>query len=213
MQLPFTHQQFLDVFAAFNATWWPAGLALWLLSALAAIALARGQAAPRLMFLLLTFHWLLSGAVYHLGYFAAVNPAARLFGVVFLLQAALFLGAAAKRVVPSFGWGRTPRQWLSVGFALYSLIYPILVLGAGFRWPRMPASGVPCPTTLCTIALLLALEPGRYRGLLIIPLLWTLVGGSAALVLGVLPDWALLFGALCLAAYGVAPRLFEKRVA
>lgn len=110
--------------------------------------------------------------------------------------------------------GRAPRQWLSIFFVVYSLIYPLLILAAGYQWPRMPASGVPCPTTLFTIGLVLAMEPGRFRVLLtIIPLLWTLVGGSAALMLGVAPDWALLLGALALAAYGIAPKLLAGRAA
>jgi len=94
---------------------------------------------------------------------------------------------------------------LSVAFALYALACPVLALASGLRWPRMPAFGVPCPTTLFTVALLSALEPGRHRALGVIPLIWSLIGGSAALVLGVLPDWALFIGALCLAAYAAGP--------
>jgi hypothetical protein len=211
LQLPFTHEQFLDAFAAFNTTWWLANLALWLLTTVAVIALARSQAPPRPLFLLLALHWAWSGAAYHLGYFAPVNPMARLFGVAFLLQAALFVGAALRREVPSMHWGPTPRQRLSLGFALYSLAYPLLIVATGFRWPRMPVAGVPCPTTLFTVAILLAVEPGRYRALVIVPVLWALVGSSAAIALGVVPDLALLPGALCLAAHAIAPRRLERR--
>ncbi|MGE3345175.1 MAG: DUF6064 family protein, partial [Vicinamibacterales bacterium] len=151
MQLPFTHEQFLDIFGAYNTSWWFGGGALWLLSALAVIALVRGYLTTRAAFLLLALHWAWSGAVYHLGYFAAINPAARLFGVAFLLQALLLAGAAVRRDAPSVTWGRSPRHWLSVGFAVYSLMYPLLILAAGYRWPRMPAAGVPCPTTLFTV--------------------------------------------------------------
>jgi len=213
MRLPFTHQQFLDVFGAFNTAWWPAGLALWLLSALAVVALARGRVPPRLLFALLALHWAWSGAAYHLGYFATINPVARVFGALFLVQAALFLWVGVSRQPPPFTWGRAPRQWLSVALAVYALAYPLLVLANGLRWPRMPVSGVPCPTTLFTIGLLLALEPRRHRELAAIPILWALVGGSAAVVLGMVPDLALFAGAICLVTYVTLPRLLDGRAA
>lgn len=62
----------------------------------------------------------------------------------------------------------------------------------------MPSFGVPCPTTLLTVGLLLGLEPGRLRGLFVVPLLWSLVGGSAAFLLGVRTDLMLLVGAVAL---------------
>jgi hypothetical protein len=34
MQLPFTREQFFDVFAAYNATLWPGVVALWIASGL-----------------------------------------------------------------------------------------------------------------------------------------------------------------------------------
>ncbi len=208
--MPFTHERFLDVFGAYNAAWWPAALALWILSAVAVVALARGRARPRPLFALLVLHWAWSGAVYHLGYFAAINPAAKLFGALFLLQAALFAWAALGGRPPSFSWGRAPRQWLSVGFVLYALLYPLLVLATGLAWPRMPAFGVPCPTTLFTAGLLLALEPRTFRGLLVVPVIWALVGGSAAILLGVLPDLALFLAAAALVVHGAIPRLLER---
>lgn len=209
--LPFTHEQFLDTFAAFNAAWWFVGLALWLLTVVSVIAFTRRQAPPRLLFILLALHWAWSGTAYHLGYFAAINPAAVLFGAAFLLQAALFTAASARRDATSMRWSRGPRLWVSAGFILYSFIYPLLILLTGFSWPRMPAYGVPCPTTLFTAGVLLALDPGRYRALTVVPLLWSLVGGSAAFALGVVPDLALLLAAPCLAVFAVAPRFLEER--
>ena len=39
MQLPFTREQFFDVFAAYNAALWPGVLALWTASVLVAVLL------------------------------------------------------------------------------------------------------------------------------------------------------------------------------
>ncbi len=70
----------------------------------------------------------------------------------------------------------------------------------------MPAFAVPCPTALFTAGLLLALPPGRLRWLAAIPLFWSAVGGSAAVLLGVAPDLALPFAGLLLLAWTLAPR-------
>ncbi len=183
---------------------------LWLLSALGLAGLAFGRIGSRTLFLLLALHWLWSGIVYHWGYFASVNPAARLFGALFVLQGVLFLWLGFVGRGPAFSWGRAPRQALSVAFGLDALAYPLLALGSGLSWPRMPAFGVPCPTTLFTVSLLLALEPRRLWGLAVIPFLWAVVGGSTALLLGVVPDLALFLAAAALLLYALAPRMLSR---
>jgi len=203
-RLPFTHDQFLDVFAAYNQQLWPAALALWLLTVAALVLLAARRLEPRLAGALLAVHWAWAGVAYHLGYFAAINPAARLFGALFVLEALLFAWFGVRRRDVVVSWGRTSRQVLSVGFCAYAVLYPLLGLAAGLRWPRLPSFGVPCPTTLLTVGLLMGLEPGRLRGLFVVPLLWALVGGSAAFLLGVAPDLMLLAGAVVLTLAMVA---------
>ena len=51
----------------------------------------------------------------------------------------------------------------------------------------------PCPVTLFTFGLFLLATAPIPRGLLAIPLIWSLIGGSAAFLLGVPQDWQLLF--------------------
>jgi hypothetical protein len=59
----------------------------------------------------------------------------------------------------------------------------------------MPTFGVPCPTTLYTTGILLMSGHVRWP-LLAIPLAWSIIGGSAALLLGMTPDYALLLAGL-----------------
>jgi Family of unknown function (DUF6064) len=80
-----THDQFLEVFAAYNSGLWFAAAILWLLTAGAVVWLASGRAGGLWIGALLVVHWLWSGAVYHLGYFAEINPAARMFGIAFIV--------------------------------------------------------------------------------------------------------------------------------
>ena len=71
-------------------------------------------------------------------------------------------------------------------------------------YPATPLFGVaPCPTTLFTIGLLILARYPRPVVIALVPLAWSVIGGSAAILLGVPEDWAL-FGAL-VAWTGLAP--------
>lgn len=105
--LPFTHDQFLAVFVAYNEAVWPAG---------PAFARAKGEAPP-------------------------------------------LLGQ---------------------------------LLGPGY--PAMPMFGItPCPVTLFTFGLFLLTTEPIPRRLLVIPVIWSLIGGQAAFLLGTPQDWLLFF--------------------
>ena len=212
MSLPFTHDQFLDVFAAYNSALWPATAILWLLTAGAIGWFARGRVASRSIAGLLAVHWLWSGAVYHLVYFAEINRAARIFGLAFILEAGLIGWFGVVRARLNFHWSgaRGVRGTLTVFFCICALVYPVLGLATGLTWPRMPAFGVPCPTTLLTVGLLLSLQATGPRVVTIVPLLWCLIGGSAALLLGVVPDLALLLAGAALLVDLFAPQVLPR---
>jgi hypothetical protein len=76
------------------------------------------------------------------------------------------------------------------------IVYPLLGLYAGHGYPRVPMFGItPCPLVLFTFGTLLLAS--RVPGwLLFVPAAWSLVGGSAAFLLGVPQDWPLLFSGL-----------------
>jgi hypothetical protein len=85
--LPFDVAQFFAVFARYNAAVWPTQIVLTAL-AVAAILLAlrsRGWS-DRAVGAVLGFFWIWMGAVYHWGFFRAINPAAALFGGLFVLE-------------------------------------------------------------------------------------------------------------------------------
>ncbi len=198
--MPFTHEQFLDVFARYNSALWPAVVAIWLASAALVVRLLRtGRATSRSISTLLAIHWAWSGAVYHAAFFTSVNPAAWLFAAFFLLEAALLAWWGVLRQRLRFSLTRGLRGIAASAFLVYSLGYPILSFAGGLVFPRAPTFGVPCPTTLLTAGFLLAAEAPFPRPILVIPILWALVGGSAASLLHVPPDWALFAAALALA--------------
>jgi hypothetical protein len=217
VDLPFTIDQFLDVFARMNGAIWPAQLGAHLLGAAALVlALRGGAAAVRAVPALLAGAWAFVGVVYHLLFFAPINPAAWLFGAAFLFQAVLFSEAAARRRL-TFGWAASPRGWVGLAVVAYAaVIYPALGAALGHAWPRAPVFGVaPCPTTIFTFGVLLLARGPVPRRLLVVPLLWALLGASAALhlnvredlglvVAGVLATALLVFGRGAPPSYGTA---------
>jgi hypothetical protein len=87
MQLPFTREQFFDLFIAYNEALWPAALALWVGSAAIAWRLLARRPNDRWISALLVFHWAWSALAYHVAFFTRINPAAWLFAVLFIGQA------------------------------------------------------------------------------------------------------------------------------
>src|SRR5512146_2853792 len=176
--MPFTHEQFLDVFARYNTAFWPAAVVLWLLSIAALVWLLRGGAtASSRIAAVLAIQWAWAGAVYHAVFFAVINPAAQLFAALFVFEFGMlaWFGVARRRL--HFSSGRSLRHILAFGFIAYGLLYPALGLAFGLAYPRMPTFGVPCPTTLLTAGFLLAADRPLPRLVGVVPVIWALVGG------------------------------------
>jgi hypothetical protein len=191
MQLPFTREQFFDVFAAYNGTLWPGVLALWIASVLVSgLLFARSHhASNRIIGTLLAVHWAWSALAYHVAFFTAINPAAWFFAGLFLVEAVLFvrwgtIRGALRFAAESSAWA--PVAWVLIA---YSLVYPAMNAAQHDTFVRIPAFGVPCPTTIFTAGLLVLATP-RVWALAIVPIVWSAIGGSAASLLGV-RDYAL----------------------
>jgi hypothetical protein len=201
MSLPFSADAFFEVFASYNRAWWPAALALWLVAAVVVIEVARAPrpGTDRAASVVLMGLWVWGGVVYHGAYFAAINPAARVFAVLFVLQGAILGWTGLVRGRLTFGVATGVARAIGLGLALYALAYPGLTLLLGHRYPAAPTFGVPCPTTILTVGLLLTSRCPPPK-VIWIPLAWSLIGGSAAVLLGVAADYVLLACAPILAA-------------
>jgi hypothetical protein len=144
MQLPFTKDQFFDLFAAYNEAWWPALVALWLASLLASLLLLSSrQPRDRWISALLAAHWAWSGLVYHAVFFTRINPPAAIFASLFLVQSALFVWVGVVQGRLSFAPSRNawaPVAWVVVA---YSLIYPAISAVQHMSVSRVPMFGVP----------------------------------------------------------------------
>jgi len=196
--MPFTAGEFLDVFRQYNTSVWPTQIALISLAVACGILLVRSPAyASKAIAALLALFWCWMAGAYHFAFFASINRAAIAFGFVFLCESLLLLwyGVRTERlrfVVTRDLYGLVGS--VMIAFALVG--YPLLGFASGRRYPASPTFGLPCPTTIFTLAfLLLARAPLPLR-ILVIPFLWSLVGAVAATRLGVTEDYSLLVAGL-----------------
>jgi hypothetical protein len=194
--IPFSEQQFFQVFARYNEAVWPAQVALYTLAFVALFLALREGRTGRHVSAILAFLWAWMALAYHAAFFREINPAATLFGAAFLLQAALFIwyGVVQERITFA-----SRGIWAAFGAAFIAyalLVYPVFAVALGQRYPQMPTFGLPCPTTIFTIGLLLYARPGVPRLLWLIPVLWSVIATQAALVFGVREDFALPIAAL-----------------
>ena len=192
--MPFTTEQFFQVFERYNQSVFPMQIVL-ILAALAAsfLAVKRKTFSDEIISSLLGFFWLWTGVVYHLIFFTEINPAAYIFGAAFVFQGFLFLyeGLLKKRL--SFHFEPDPYGFLGTIFIDYALIiYPIIGFAFGRIYPASPTFGAPCPMVIFTFGLLMWTSKRIAWYLLVIPVLWAFVGISAALSFGVKEDFGLL---------------------
>lgn len=195
MNVPFTEQQFMGVFAAYNTAVWPLQLAL----VAVAVGLIVATCFPhtpwlrRAAAIVLAVLWAWSGIVYHALHFAPVNPTARLFGAAFVLQALLYAYYGGVRGRTWFGGRQAGWLW-AAGWTLviYALaVYPLLGVLLGHHYPHRPTFGLPCPLTLFSIGLAALSRPRHPRAVLVIPVLWAALGSTAAFTMGIWQDLAL----------------------
>ena len=86
MKLPFTTSQFLELFRDYNLAVWPLQVVFYLLAIFIVVAVSRKwRHAGTATMLLLGFYWLWMAVSYHWYFFTRINPAAWIFGGLFLL--------------------------------------------------------------------------------------------------------------------------------
>lgn len=194
MKMPFTTQQFLEVFRRYNIDVFPLQTLFYGLAVLIIWQAFKGGARSNLIInLILSFFWLWMGVVYHMVYFSRVNKAAYLFGLLFIIQGFNFAYFGGFKKMLGFRFSMNGFSLAGLIFMLYSLVlYPLLGSLLGRVYPDSPTFGLPCPTTIFSFGILLMTNRRIPISMLIIPLVWTIVGSSAAYLLGVIEDFGLL---------------------
>jgi hypothetical protein len=193
--LPFTSEQFLAVFVNYNSAIWPIQIAAYLLGGVAvALLFLKPRGGDRIISGILSAMWLWTGLGYHGLWFSAINQAAYLFAALFILQGCYLVYAGAYSGLIHFRLRSDLAGRVGAAFVCYAaIIYPLIGMATGHHYPEIPMFGVtPCPTTIFTFGLLLLTARRVPRWLLVVPFVWSLIGGSAAVLLNVPQDWLLL---------------------
>jgi hypothetical protein len=195
MQLPFTVDEFFNIFRDYNEALWPSQVVLVGLALVAVFLVFKpGRRSGLGISAILAFFWGWIALAYHLAFFAGINPLAYLFAAVSLAGAFTFLWQGVFRQRLQFAWKRGGRSFTGAVLVVFALvIYPLWSRAAGHGYPAMPTFGLPCPTTIFTIGLLAFAVRPYPRGPLVVPVLWCLVGAQAAFLLGVYQDLGLIF--------------------
>jgi hypothetical protein len=207
MNPPFTQEQFLDTFAQYNVEVFPIQVALYIagLTAIAFVFIPMPKSGAAISSIL-AFLWLWMGMVYHFMYFTSINPAAYAFGIVFSLQALLFLIYGMMRGKLEFGWKRDRYRIAGIMMIIYAMIlYPLLSIFLGEKYPGTPTFGLPCPTTIYTFGMLLLCRDKCPFILLVIPAAWAIIGSTAVVYFGIVADAGLIISALI-----AVPLIFYK---
>jgi uncharacterized membrane protein len=192
-RIPFTTEQFIQIFEKYDRAIYPFQFAL-ILVAIATVFLVASQKpfANKLISCSLGFLWLWMGIVYHLIFFTSISPPAYLFGTLFIIQGLLFLYEGVVKNRLNFRASQSLYSIFAAIFIAYALVfYPLIGSMLGQTFTASPTFGTPCPTVIFTFGLLLWTDKRFPLSLLIIPILWSIVGTSAALNFGIEEDFGL----------------------
>ncbi len=194
MNVPFSTEQFFNVFENYNRSVFPVQFILVLLGIWVLYRIHSGKkTTKRKVDILLAAIWIWSGLVYHILNFSAINKAALVFGSIFIVQGLLFLLSAIKEQTTEdidFKGAKNILGYFLLFFGL--LIYPVIGFLIEQSPERIISLGLPCPTTLFTLGVLIVRSPKVPWFLLIIPCLWSVIGLSAAINFGVYQDYMMI---------------------
>lgn len=191
--MPFTIEQFFDVFASYNQAVFPMQVILVLTAALTVfLAIYQKPVFDQAIAVALALLWLWAGVVYHLFFFSKINSGAYLFAAMFVAQAFLFFYQGV--VKKNLNFRLAPNYYGVIGTILVTfalVVYPIIGTLSGRIYPSIPTFGAPCPVVIYTCGLLIWTGVKFPPHLAIIPLVWATIGSTAAVKLGVTEDYGL----------------------
>jgi hypothetical protein len=198
MNLPFTGEQFLEVFRKYNESVFPLQILFFLLALTAVYLVIRpSRNSGTVISAIVALLWLWTGSVYHIIFFSEINQAALAFGALFIMQSFFIIYYGVFRQDLVFRIHQDVNSFLGIILIIYALVvYPVIGYFMGHVYPSSPTFGLPCPTTIFTFGILL-LNTKKWKFILfIIPLVWSVIGLSAAVQLNMREDFGLIISSL-----------------
>ncbi len=203
MKIPFTREQFFEIFEKYNLGVFPVQLIILMLGISSAILLvSKFRLRHKLIGGFLGALWLWTGIAYHYAFFTEINKAASLFALLFLVQGLIFLVETFFGNKLEFEFNGKLIDYIASFFIVYGIvIYPVLVYLLDSPHVRIITLGLPCPSAIFTFGFLILTKPKFSKYILIIPVVWASIGTSAAYYFGVYPDYFMALSALIGIAY------------
>lgn len=196
---PFTLEEFLDMIASYNFTYWPMPLLVYALGGVAVILpVARAAYASSAVSAVLAFFWLWVGIVFNGLVFSELSPTATIFAILFVIQGILLTVMGVFRRELSFSVQADAYGLVGALTILYGMAgYPAIEYLLGRGYPQSLLLGlVPCPTIVFTLGMLLWSDTPLPKSVLVIPVLYAIAGGAIAASQGIVEDIGLIAAAL-----------------
>jgi hypothetical protein len=214
MKPPFSTEQFLGVFEAYNLSVWPLQILFYFLAAVCLyLIFYRNKLTDAIVGGTLSFYWVWMGFVYHGLFFTRINSAAYVFGLFFTIQGILLFYYSFYKKAFEFRLEANKFSILGLAIIVYGLVvYPLIGYFSGHGYPAGPTFGVPCPTTIFTFGILIFSKKIIPIHLLVIPAIWSTIGLSAALSFGIVEDFGLFLSSiLTIACIILRKRYLQKQ--
>jgi hypothetical protein len=183
MEVPFTLQEFQQVFENYNKAVSPMQTLLPVIGVLPILlSFYKTKNANRIIVGIVALLWVWCAVAYHILFFSDINKAAFLFAALFILQAFLLYSKGVVENELSFNIKRARFGFAGMFFIFFSMfVYPVLSFLSGHLYPQAPTFGLPCPLTIYTFGCFLLMNRRFPFYLLIIPLLWSITAFTAVL--------------------------------
>jgi len=198
MKVPFTSEQFFEIFEKYNSAMYPSQIILLVLALLGIFLLySKNPIKDKFIGLFLGLLWIWTGLMYHITFFTQINKLAFVFGGLFIIQGILILISSLFTRQLVFSYHHQTKDYFGyffIGFGL--IVYPLISYFTLGEITKTISLGLPCPTTIFTFGFLILTSSQFPKYLLIIPSLWALVGLSAAINFGVYQDYMIIVAAI-----------------
>ena len=194
----FTLEQFLEMMASYNQTFWPLQLVAYGLGIIAVfLAVKNTKHSGKIISAILALFWLWVGLIFNLAYFSPLYPIAYLFVPLFVIQAGFLVRLGVFKGTLSFIVKADIHGLLGALLVLYSMTgYPVIEVLLGRGYPSsLPFGLVPCPLTVFTLGILLWSKEKPSWYVFAIPVLYSL-SGVIPISIGIVEDAGLVAAGL-----------------
>lgn len=190
MNIPFTKEDFFNVFIDYNIFVFPFQIILLLIGlTLLFLINSKYKGVNILIITYLSFLFAWIGVIYFFNFFSSINPGAKIFGSLFIIQSALLIFNIFKRNVLEFTYEKNNKHIIGVSFVILGLIvYPIIGILIEGSFSKIISVGLPCPTIIIFYGFILLTKKTLPKYLLIIPTIWAIIGTTAVFNFSVYQD-------------------------